>query len=91
EKDLDKAREVCPVCRHTELVEGKVRGAGLVYFVPHKTKFWTFKDSFVDTNARMCTRCGAISWFGDTGKLAKLRVQSPKKDGDTNAPEPDES
>src|SRR3954447_12114799 len=26
ERDLDKTREVCPVCRHTELVEGKVRG-----------------------------------------------------------------
>src|SRR5580658_3687761 len=45
-KDLDKAREVCPVCRHDELVEGKVRGTGLVYFVPKKTKFWPLKDSF---------------------------------------------
>src|SRR5436190_9955317 len=78
EKDLDKAREVCPVCRHTELVQGKVRGAGLVYFVPKKTKFWTLKDSFVDTNARMCTRCGGIFWFGDTAKLGKLRVQTPE-------------
>jgi excisionase family DNA binding protein len=75
ERDLDKAREVCPVCRHTELVKGKVRGAGLVYFVPQKTKFWTLKDSFVETKASMCTRCGAISWFGDTAKLEKLRVQ----------------
>ena len=89
EKDLDKAREVCPVCRHPELVEGKVRGAGLVYFVPKKTKFWTLKDSFVDTNARMCTRCGAISWFGDTAKLAKLRVQPAQKDEPTGAPEPE--
>jgi hypothetical protein len=61
-------------------VEGKVRGAGLVYFVPKKTKFWTFKDSFVDTDARMCTRCGSISWFGDTSKLAKLRLQASQKD-----------
>ena len=75
EKDLDKAREVCPVCRSGELVEGKVRGAGLVYFVPKKTKFWTLKDSFVDTKTRMCTRCGAIAWFGDTDKLARLRIQ----------------
>ena len=79
-KDLDKAREVCPVCRHNELVEGKVRGAGLVYFVPKKTKFWTLKDSFVETTGRMCTRCGAISWFGDTAKLAKLRLPSPLKE-----------
>ena len=77
EKDLDKAREVCPVCHHIELVEGKVRGTGLVYFVPKKTKFWTLKDSWVDTNARMCTRCGAVSWFGDVPKLEKLRVQRP--------------
>src|SRR6266446_4269418 len=79
EKDVDKAREVCAVCRHTELVEGRVRGAGLVYFVPKKTKFWTLKDSFVDAKALMCTRCGAIAWFGDTGKLAKLRIKSLEK------------
>ena len=76
ERDLDKARQACPVCRNAELVEGKVRGAGLVYFVPKKTKFWTLKDSFVETTAWMCTRCGAIAWFGDTAKLGKLRVPS---------------
>ena len=86
EKDLDKAQEVCPVCHHTELVEGKVRGAGLVYFVPAKTKFWTLKDSFVDTRARMCTRCGTISWYGDTAKLGKLRVAIPQ----TDLPQPSE-
>jgi excisionase family DNA binding protein len=79
ENDLDKTREVCPVCRNTELVEGKVRGAGLVYFVPKKTKFWTLRDSFVGTTARMCTRCGVIAWFGDTAKLATLRVQPAAK------------
>ncbi len=87
EKDIDKAREVCPVCRHTELVEGKVRGAGLVYFVPKKTKFWTLKDSFVDTKALMCTRCGSVSWFGDTTKLAKLRLVAPPADEIQSAPE----
>jgi excisionase family DNA binding protein len=81
EKDVGKARAVCGVCRHTELVAGKVRGAGLVYFVPEKTKFWTLKDSFVGTTALMCTRCGAVSWFGDTTKLAKLRVK-PDKDAE---------
>jgi excisionase family DNA binding protein len=76
EKDLSKTREVCPICRHDELVEGRVRGTGLVYFVPKKTKFWTLKDSFVETTARMCTRCGAIAWFGDSAKLAALRAQT---------------
>src|SRR6266849_8037674 len=90
EKDLDKAREVCPVCRHTELVEGKVRGAGLVYFVPKKTKFWTIKDSFVDTATWMCTRCGALSWYGDTAKLAKLRLQAPQNDKGSGTPDPEQ-
>ena len=85
-KDVDKARQVCPVCRHDELVEGKVRGAGLVYFVPKKTKFWTLKDSFVETTGRMCTRCGAIAWFGDTAKLAKLRIPSPANETTQTAP-----
>jgi excisionase family DNA binding protein len=90
-KDLDKAREVCQVCRHDELVEGKVRGGGLVYFVPKKTKFWTLKDSFVETTGRMCTRCGAIAWFGDTAKLAKLRVPSPSKETSQPAPSEEEA
>jgi excisionase family DNA binding protein len=81
-RDIDKAREVCPVCRHNELVEGKARGAGLVYFVPKKTKFWTLKDSFVETSARMCTRCGHVAWYGDTAKLAKLRVANPGKENE---------
>jgi excisionase family DNA binding protein len=88
-KDLDQVREVCPICRHDELVEGKVRGAGQVYFVPKKTKFWTFKDSFVETTAQMCTRCGAITWFGDTNKLSKLRVESPQKSKKESAPLPE--
>jgi ribosomal protein S27AE len=66
-----------------------VRGTGLVYFVPKKTKFWTLKGSFVDTNARMCTRCGAISWFGDTSKLEKVRTEVPPKSAADSVPEPE--
>ena len=80
EKDADKTREICPFCHHDELVEGKVRGTGLVYFVPNKTKFWTLKDSFVETTSRMCTRCGAIAWFGDAAKLAALRTPVAAKE-----------
>jgi len=79
-KDLDKAREVCPVCRHDDLFEGKVRSTGLTYFVPKKTKFWTLKDSFIETKAKMCARCGAIVWFGDTDKLARLRKDAEPSD-----------
>jgi len=80
EKDLDKARAVCPYCHGGDLVEGKVRGTGLVYFVPKKTRFWTLKDSFVATTARMCMRCGAICWFGDTTKLNELRAKTQPKE-----------
>jgi excisionase family DNA binding protein len=85
-KDLEKAREVCPVCNHTELVEGKVRTTGLNYFTPHKTKFWTLKDSFVQTSAKMCVRCGAITWFGDLEKLTSLqeKVTSAKSTEEQN-------
>ena len=86
ERDLEKTHEACPVCHHTELVAGKVRGAGLVYFTPKTTRFWTLKDSFVGTTAWMCTRCGAISWFGDTAKLAQLRTPPSPKDGPPGAP-----
>lgn len=75
-KDLEKVRQTCPLCKSAELVEGKVRGTGLVYFVPNKTKFWTLKDSYVETKSLMCARCGAISWFGDTEKLADLRIET---------------
>jgi excisionase family DNA binding protein len=79
-KDTDKVRTVCPACRHDQLVEGKVRGTGLVFFVPKKTKFWTLKDSNVETTAFMCVRCGAIAWFGDTQKLAQLQVKGKEED-----------
>jgi excisionase family DNA binding protein len=78
EKDIENVRAVCQTCGHTEVVEGKVRGAGLVYFVPKETRFWTLKDSFVDTTARMCTRCGAVAWFGSTAKLNQLRAKHPE-------------
>jgi len=87
-KDLKNVREVCPLCRHDELVEGKVRGTGLVYFVPNKTKFWTLKDSFIETTGRMCARCGAIIWFGDTAKLSGLRSRAQSKEsGDVQTSE----
>lgn len=89
-RDVDKAREVCPVCRHDELVDGAVRGTGLVYFVPKKTKFWTLKDSNVGTTARMCTRCGAIAWFGDTAKLSALSKDKKPDAAEESTQSPEE-
>ncbi len=79
-KDTDKVREVCPICRHNDLVEGKIQSTGLVNFAPKKTKFWTLKNSLVETTGRMCARCGAITLFGNTVKLAELRVQAQPKE-----------
>ena len=89
-KDLDKVGEVCPVCRHDELIEGQVRSTGLNYFTPKKSKFWTLKDSFVATKAKMCARCGAIVWFGDLVKLAALRMESQPKETNIAPPNPAE-
>lgn len=75
-RDADKVQRFCPVCHHDELVEGRVQSTGMNYFRPEKTKFWTLKSGDIETKAYMCLRCGAVSWFGDTGQLKKLRGES---------------
>ena len=91
-KETDKARELCPACRSTELVEGRVQSTGLTYFHPAKTKFWTLTDSYLETKARMCDRCGAIAWYADPAKLAALRVPpaktSPSAPANPSGPSP---
>src|SRR6266481_3990117 len=62
--------------RENKITYGKVRTTGLNYFTPRKTKFWTLKDSFVQTSAKMCARCGAIIWFGDLEKLTSLQKKA---------------
>src|ERR1700749_3232404 len=56
-KDLEKAREVCPVCNHDELIEGRVQSTGLTYFHPSLTKFWSLQSTNISTSAKMCARC----------------------------------
>ena len=71
------------------MIQGRVQSAVLSYFYPDQTRFWTFKTSTIETQARMCTRCGAITWFGDTTKLTAI-----KKDGSaplTKNPPPSET
>jgi excisionase family DNA binding protein len=78
-RDIQKAREVCPVCRHDELLEGSVQSTGMNYFRPRQTKFWTLKAANIITSAKMCARCGAIAWFGDAKKLVALRKNAASK------------
>lgn len=72
-KDVDKVKGICPVCHHDELVDGVFRTTGLNYFKPQKSKFWTFRDAYVKSTAKMCARCGAITLFGDVAKLDNLK------------------
>ena len=62
----------CAACGHSVLIEGRLRGAGRLYFQPDKTKFWHFGDSFVPTRARVCAACGYIQLHADTEKLTRL-------------------
>jgi len=78
-KDAEVVRDACPACRSTDLVDGRVQGTGLTYFHPAKTKFWTLSDSYLETKARMCARCGTIVWYADTVKLAALRLPAPPR------------
>ncbi len=82
-KDTETVKEFCPVCHHTELVRGSVQSTGLNYFYPEKTRFWTFRTSHIPTEAYMCTRCGALTWFGDKEKLAGLKRETPPAEGET--------
>jgi excisionase family DNA binding protein len=73
DKEIQTVRKVCHYCHSAELVEGVFRTTGLNWFQPKKTKFWTLKDSSVESQAFMCARCGAIFLFGDAKKLSELR------------------
>ena len=85
-EDASKVQEFCPVCHHNELVSGRVQSSGLNHFYPEKTKFWTFRSSNIPTLARMCARCGAITWFGDTARLNALRKENPSDHSENSTP-----
>lgn len=80
EKDVENVKRACLHCHGTELVEGVYRTTGLNYFQPKKTKFWTLKDSNIESQAFMCCHCGAVYLFADVKKLNEL------KETDVNQP-----
>ena len=77
-RDLEKVKEICPVCHCRELVAGVFRTTGLNYFRPEKSKFWSVKDSNIKTSAMMCMKCGAVTLFGDVEKLRSLVPESDR-------------
>lgn len=78
-KDVTRVQTFCSVCHHDQLVDGHIESIGLAYFRPDNVKFWTLKDPNIKTTARMCTRCGALTMFGDMEKLQKLNTARKKE------------
>lgn len=74
-RDAELFRAICPICKGGQMVPGHLQSTGRIYFRPQKTKFWTLKDSNVETTARLCRRCGAIVWFGDLSKFDSLEPE----------------
>lgn len=77
-KEADKALQVCPYCHHDQMVEGHIQSTGKSYFRPKKTKFWTLRDGNVETQSRMCLKCGGVVWFGDLAKLTAIMAAEEK-------------
>ncbi|MFT4689950.1 MAG: helix-turn-helix domain-containing protein [Verrucomicrobiia bacterium] len=77
DKDINEAKRRCPVCQSSEIFEGTVQSTGKLYFRPGKTKFWTWRQGNVNTEARACGVCGHLMWFADLAKLKAL--QQPAK------------
>jgi len=78
DKDMDRARQVCPACHHRGLVDGAVQSTGNIHFRPKKSKFWTWRDGNVAVQSRMCPRCGSIVSFGDVQQLKSLQVEKDR-------------
>lgn len=75
-KEAEAAAGRCASCGHSFLVEGRLQGAGRLYFHPDKTRFWVLSDSMVGLRAQVCTACGFVQLHADVEKLGKL---SPEK------------
>lgn len=78
-KEAQAAHGRCASCGHTNLLAGRLQGAGKLYFKPDKTKFWVFDHSLVPTSARVCPACGHLQLHADTGKLGRLRPNEEKE------------
>lgn len=72
-KEAEAAAGRCASCGHGVLIDGRLQGAGRLYFRPAKTKFWTFAEPMVETRARVCVACGYVQVHADTAKLGRLK------------------
>ena len=67
-----------PYCGSEDLLPGRLRSTGLLYFQLDRTKFWTLRDSAIRTRGQVCARCGGIVLTADPVKVEKLRRQAPE-------------
>ncbi len=79
ERSGEEVKKHCPYCNGEELVPGRLRSTGLLYFQLKKSKFWTLSENALKTDALMCARCGAMILFGDLTKLKKLK-ETPREE-----------
>ncbi len=77
--EAEAAQGKCAACGHSVLIEGVIRGAGMLYFKPTKTKFWVMTESMVPTTALACAACGHVQWHTDTAKLKRLLPEDSDK------------
>ena len=85
-KQAEAAHRRCPYCGSEDLLPGRLRSTGLLYFQLEKTKFWTLRDSSIPTQGRVCARCGGVVLTADLAKVEKLRRQMPETEGDGSDP-----
>ena len=72
--EAEAAAGRCASCGQTLLIDGRLQGAGRLYFKPKKTKFWVFEESMVAIGARVCPACGYVQIYADTEKLKRIRA-----------------
>ena len=82
-KEAEAAFNRCAACGHHGLVDGRLQGAGKLYFKAEKTRFWVFDHSLIPSRARCCPACGHIQIFADTGKLHRL-TDEDRDEGDSD-------
>ena len=75
-KEAEQVMGRCVACSNNVLVEGRLQGAGRLYFKPSKTAFWTLHESLVPTKARVCAACGYVHHYADKNKLKVLKAET---------------
>ena len=78
-KEAEAAAGRCAACGHSVLVEGRLQGAGRLYFKPARTRFWVFEESLVPTMAVVCPACGYVQMRADVDKLSRLRPKDEEE------------